>query len=71
MPTYHYTAIAANGKKVKGNIAAESPYVARRQLRMRSVHPSSIEEVASVKKETSFSLGSLGPVNKAGIVDFA
>lgn len=70
MPTYHYTAIAANGKKVKGNIAAESPYAARRQLRVRCIHPSSIEEVASVKKTESFSLGSLQRVNKAQIVDF-
>ncbi len=71
MPTYHYTAIAANGKKVKGNIAAENPYAARRQLRVRSIHPSSIEEVASVSKNTtSFSLGSLQRVNKGQIVDF-
>ncbi len=55
---------------MKGNIAAESPYAARRQLRLRSVHPSSIEEVASVKKTESFSVSSLQGVNKGVIVDF-
>ena len=39
MPRYQYTAIAAGGKKVKGTITAESPYAARKQLRVRSVHP--------------------------------
>ncbi|MCF7973398.1 MAG: type II secretion system F family protein [Phycisphaerae bacterium] len=70
MPTYHYTAIAANGKKVKGNIAAESPFAARRQLRLRNIHPSSVDEVASVKKTETWSLSSLQGVNKAQIVDF-
>jgi general secretion pathway protein F len=48
MPRYHYTAIAADGKKFKGAITAESPYAARRQLRTRSIHPSSIMEVSEV-----------------------
>jgi general secretion pathway protein F len=51
MPRYHYTAIAADGKKIKGAIAAESPYAARRQLRGRSIHPSSIEETSEVDEK--------------------
>ena len=47
MPRYEYIAIAGNGKKVKGTINAENPFAARKQLRMRSVHPSSITEITS------------------------
>jgi len=47
MPRYHYTAIAVDGRKVKGSITAESSYVARKQLRSRSIHPSSISEIGS------------------------
>ncbi len=47
MPTYEYIAIAPDGKKVKGTLTAESPFAARRQLRNRSIHPSSIVEVTA------------------------
>jgi len=70
MPRYHYTAIAANGKKVKGSVTAESSYSARRQLRIRSIHPSSITEVSS-RDQTRASLFSiLGRTSKAQIIDF-
>ena len=69
MPTYQYTAIDSNGRKVKGTIAAESPYAARRQLRIRSIHPSSIDEV-NVRKKRTLSLNLLGRVNTLQIVDF-
>lgn len=45
MPRFQYTAIAADGKKNKGTITAESPFAARKQLRGRNIHPVSIEEV--------------------------
>ena len=70
MPTYQYMAIAPGGKKVKGTIAAESAYAARRQLRVRSIHPSSITEVeAKTHQSRSLSL-SLRKVKKTQIVDF-
>lgn len=47
MPRYSYTAIAADGRKVKGAITAESSYAARKQLRVRSIHPTSITEVSA------------------------
>src|SRR4030043_238621 len=58
MPRFSYTAVAANGKKVKGAITAESPYAARKQLRIRSVHPTSITEAgsASEKRAALFSI---------------
>ncbi|MFC1792856.1 type II secretion system F family protein [Planctomycetota bacterium] len=70
MPRYHYIAIAANGKKVKGAITAESPYSARKQLRVRSIHPSTITEVSS-KAESKTALFSIfGKRNKTQIIDF-
>jgi type II secretory pathway component PulF len=70
MPRYNYTAMAANGKKVKGAITAESPYAARKQLRVRSVHPTSIAEVGagSDRKAAIFSI--FARVGKGQIIDF-
>ena len=71
MPRYQYTAIAAGGKKVKGTITAESPYAARKQLRVRSIHPSSIHEISSASEDAERALfPSLRRTNKAAIVDF-
>lgn len=70
MPRYHYTAIAASGKKVKGSIAAESPYAARKQLRARSIHPSSITQVSS-GTESKISISSFfAKRRKTQIIDF-
>ena len=70
MPRYHYTAIAADGKKVKGAITAESPYAARKQLRVRSIHPSSITEVgAGDEKRAALSL-ILSRGSKSKLIDF-
>ncbi len=68
MPRFNYTAVAADGKKVKGAITAESPYAARKQLRVRSVHPTSITEVGSEGKATLFSIFARG--GKGQIIDF-
>lgn len=70
MPRYQYTAIAAGGKKVKGTITAESPYAARKQLRMRSVHPSSVAEISSAAQGQRALLRSFHKVSKSQIVDF-
>jgi general secretion pathway protein F len=70
MPRYNYTAVATNGKKVKGAITAESPYAARKQLRVRNVHPTSITEVdlSSEGKAALLSFFSRG--GKGQIIDF-
>jgi general secretion pathway protein F len=70
MPRFNYTAVAADGKKVKGAITAESPYAARKQLRVRSVHPTSITEVGSASESRAalFSIFSRG--GKGQIIDF-
>ncbi|MHC4367647.1 MAG: type II secretion system F family protein [Planctomycetota bacterium] len=69
MPRYHYIAIAASGKKVKGAVTAESPYAARKQLRMKSVHPSSIKEITSRAEGKARSLF-LHKRNKTQLIDF-
>jgi type II secretory pathway component PulF len=70
MPRYQYIAIATDGKKVKGSIAAESSYAARKQLRARSIHPTSVKEVSAKdeQKAAVFRLFSKG--KKTQIIDF-
>jgi len=70
MPRYHYIAIAADGKKMKGAIAAETSYAARRQLRARSIHPTSVSEVglSSERKAAFFSILSRG--GRGQLIDF-
>jgi general secretion pathway protein F len=70
MPRYHYIAIAANGRKIKGAITAESPYAARKQLRVRSVHPSSVTEVSSEGEGKTALFSILRKRNKNQIIDF-
>jgi len=70
MPRFHYIAMAANGKKVKGVITAETPYSARKQLRVRGVHPTTVTETGSreVSKAALFSIFARG--GKRQIIDF-
>ncbi|MHC4693530.1 MAG: type II secretion system F family protein [Planctomycetota bacterium] len=70
MPRYHYIAIATDGKKVKGTITAESPYSARKQLRVRSVHPSSISEIGTGAEGRAALFSVFGRVGKTQIIDF-
>ena len=70
MPRYHYTAIATDGKRVKGAIAAENPYIARKQLRVRSIHPTSITEVSSQEKRKAALFSIFGKGRKTQVIDF-
>jgi len=70
MPRYHYVAIAAGGKKVKGAIAAENPYAARKQLRVRSIHPTSLTEVSSREGSRAALLSVFGKGGKTQLIDF-
>ena len=58
MPRYHYTAVAKEGKKSKGTITAESSYAARKQLRVRNIHPTKLSELKTgiVGKSRIFSI---------------
>jgi type II secretory pathway component PulF len=70
MPRYHYIAIAANGRKIKGAITAESPYAARKQLRIRSIHPSSVTEISSKGESGRMLFSIFRKRNKSQIIDF-
>jgi type II secretory pathway component PulF len=70
MPRFHYIAIATNGKKVKGAITAENPYAARKQLRMRSIHPSTLTEIRSRTSSRISLFSFLSKRNKTQIIDF-
>ncbi|MFC1652174.1 type II secretion system F family protein [Planctomycetota bacterium] len=70
MPSYEYIAIDGNGKKVKGTLTAESPYAARKQLRLRSVHPSSIEEVTATAERKKKVVSWFSKPKKSLIIDF-
>jgi type II secretory pathway component PulF len=70
MPRYHYIAIAGNGRKVKGAITAESPYAARKQLRIRSIHPSSITEISSKAEDKIAIFSFFSKRNKTQLIDF-
>ncbi len=70
MPRYNYTAIAAGGKKLRGSITAESPYAARKQLRVRSIHPSSIREISAGTKSRAVIFNSLAKRNRGQVIEF-
>jgi type II secretory pathway component PulF len=70
MPRYHYTAIAGSGKKVKGAVAAESSYAARKQLRVRNIHPMSITEIGSRAERKAALFSFLSKRNKSQLIDF-
>jgi type II secretory pathway component PulF len=69
MPRYHYIAIAASGKKTKGDVTAETPYAARKHLRSRSIHPMSIKEISKSDEKKSL-LSFVSKKSKVEIIDF-
>jgi len=70
MPRYEYLAITTGGKKTKGTITAESPFAARKQLRMRNIHPSSVTEVTSAAESKRALFSVLRKRSKTQLVDF-
>jgi general secretion pathway protein F len=70
MPRYEYIAIAGNGKKIKGTLNAESPFAARKQLRMRSIHPSSVTEITSAVESKRALFSVFRRTSKSQLIDF-
>jgi general secretion pathway protein F len=70
MPRYSYIAIAAGGKKTKGTITAESPYAARKQLRVRNIHPTLINELTAAEEGKSALASFFKKVSKKQLIDF-
>lgn len=69
MPRFHYIAIAAQGSKTKGTITAESPYAARKQLRVRGIHPTSLDEIKTSEAKATLS-SIFKKSSKAQLIDF-
>jgi len=69
MPRYHYTAVTTEGKKAKGTVSAESPYAARKQLRIRSIFPTSVTEAGGGEGRPSIS-SFLARRGKGQLIDF-
>ena len=63
-------AITTGGKKTKGTITAESPFAARKQLRMRNIHPSSVTEVTSAVEGQRALFSVLRKRSKTQLIDF-
>ena len=70
MPRYHYIAVAPDGKKLKGSLMAETAYAARKQLRLRSVHPTTITETSSPREGRKRLLSIFGKGSKSQVIDF-
>ncbi len=70
MPRYRYIAMAVDGKKLKGELAAENSYAARKQLRVRGIHPTSITELGLRSEGRSVLLSIFSKSSKALLLDF-
>jgi len=70
MPRYAYIAIAADGKKAKGTITAESPFAARKQLRVRNIHPTALNEVVGADEGKTTIASLFSRTGKKQIIDF-
>jgi general secretion pathway protein F len=70
MPRYTYTAIAADGKKAKGTVTAESSYAARKQLRIRNIHPTSVTEIGVAEEGKTAIFSIFSRTSKKTLIDF-
>ena len=70
MPRYHYTAIAANARKAKGTLTAESSYAARKQLRVRGIHATSVTEIGTGTEGKAALFSIFSKSSKAQLIDF-
>jgi len=70
MPRFNYTAIAADGKNVKGVITAENSYAARKHLRAKSVHPTTIRELSSQDERKAEIFSLFKKSSKRQLLDF-
>ena len=55
MPRFTYLAIDHNKKNIKGTVTAENPYAARKHLRSKGLHPTTITEVSASRQGRSLS----------------
>ncbi|MBW8015250.1 MAG: type II secretion system F family protein [Planctomycetes bacterium] len=69
MPRFSYKAIDHKHKSVKGTVTAESAFAARKHLRAKGVHPTSIHEITSALEARSFG-GMFKRKGKAHVTEF-
>ena len=69
MPRFSYTAIDHKRKTAKGTVSAESPYVARKHLRAKGLHPTNIKEV-SAAQEAGVLRGILRKSGRSQVAEF-
>lgn len=70
MPRYDYIAISGDGKKTKGSVAAENLYAARKQLRVRNIHPMSVTEVTAMAEGKASLFSAFSRRGKTQVLDF-
>ena len=70
MPRFSYTAIASDGKTVKGTVSAENPYSARKQLRSRNMHPTKLVDAGEEEQSKIAFLSSFGTGRKTMVLEF-
>jgi general secretion pathway protein F len=70
MPRFQYIAINPEGKKDKGTVTAESSYAARKQLRVRGIHPTDVEELSASDEERGSIFSFISRTKKTQIIDF-
>ncbi len=69
MPRFSYSAIDGNRKSAKGTLTAENPFAARKQLRGKGLHPTTIREI-SAEEHSGFWTKFLGRSRKVLVADF-
>jgi type II secretory pathway component PulF len=62
--------MSPEGKKVKGTVTAESSYAARKQIRGRNIHPTSITEVSFSAENKAALFSFFSRTSKSQIIDF-
>ena len=70
MPRFQYIAINSEGKRDKGTVTAENPFAARKQLRVRGIHPTEIRELSSTLEERKSLFSVFKKTKKTQIIDF-
>ena len=70
MPRFQYIAMNSQGKKDKGTVIAESPYAARKQLRIRGIHPTEVAEISASDEEKRSIFSFMSGTKKSHIIEF-
>jgi len=70
MPRFTYIAVDHDKKSVKGTVTAESPYAARKHLRSKGLHPTTIKESSSSREGKSLA-GVFRKSSKGQVAEFS